>query len=177
MTDSIALGPDGQVNHALAVLRAQTSAGVLTPHVKFLPGVSFHADPALEMEGQYRSAEGRILDIEARPTGQGAWCALHLSMPARDLRPYGALGFALRSAAPDTQVLRACLRSGNPGGFVDCFFPKHVLVRPDESSHVDAIAVTGRPDLPIEADWRELILFLPAKAFDLSLIDLRVFLV
>jgi len=177
MTDSIALGVDGQVNHTLAVLRQQTREGALEEQVEFLPGVALLADPALQLGGQYRSLEGRLLELEARPGGEGAWCALHIQMPVHDLRPFGALGFALRSSAPEMQVLRVCLRSGTDDGFVDCLMPKHILVRPEESSHVDALAVTGYPNLPADAPWRELILFLPPKRFDLSLIDLRVFLV
>lgn len=177
MTDSIALGADGQVNHTLAVLRAEVREGELSEHVHFLPGVDLYADPALQLGGHYRSTEGRILDFEARPAGQGDWCALHLQLPARDLRPFGVLGFAMRCSAPELQVLRPCIRSGTEEGFVDCFLTKHVLVRPEESSHVDAVAVADRPNLPLEAPWRELILFLPPHRFDLSVIDLRLFLV
>lgn len=177
MTDNIALGPDGQANHALAVLRAESREGELGEHVHFLPGIDLRADPALQLAGRYRSPEGRILELSARPGGQGSWCALHLGFPAGSLQPYGVLGFALRGAAPQMQVLRACLRSGTEEGFSDCFFDKHVLLRPEESSHVDALQAAGRPGLPPEAPWRELILFLPSAACDLTLTDLRVFLV
>lgn len=177
MTDSIALGPDGQVNHTLAVLRNELREGALDTHVPLLPGIDLHADPALEMAGHYRSPEGRILEIDAQPAGKGEWAALHIALPARDLGSYGALGFALRGAAPDMRVLRACLRSGTGDGFVDCFFDKHILLRSEDSSHVDALAVQERSYLPNEARWRELILFLPPQTFQLSLVDLRVFLV
>lgn len=177
MTDNIALGADGQLNHALAVLRSSTREGELADHVHFLPGLDLRADAALGLAGQYRSTEGRCLDLEARPTGQGSWCALHLGLPARDLQGFGVLGFALRGAAPQMQLIRACLRSGTKAGFTDCFFDKHVLLHPEESSHVDALAIRHHKRLPQEAPWRELILFLPTRAFDLSLIDLRVFLV
>lgn len=177
MTDSIALGPDGQLNHALAVLRQETREGELGSDVEFLPGIKWHADSALELKGRYSSPEGRLLDLDSRPTAHGAWNALHLSLPARDLRPYGALGFALRSASPEIQVVRACIRSGIEGGFEDCFFDKHILVRAEESSHVDVLPTHQQPRLPLEAPWRELILFFPKEPFQMSLIDLRVFLV
>lgn len=177
MVDSIALGPDGQVNHALTILRNDSREGALETHVHFLHGVDLRADPALDLKGQYRSAEGALLELEMHPHGQGDWCALHLVFPAPDLRGHGVLGFALRGAAAQMQVLRACLRSGTPEGFVDCFFDKHVLLHAEESSHVDALPVGHRETLPLEASWRELILFLPPKECDLSLIDLRVFFV
>ena len=87
------------------------------------------------------------------------------------------VGFAARIAAPEILVARACLRSGTEEGFVDCFFDKHLLFRPEEASHVDALPVHHRADLPLRAPWRELILFLPTDDFRLSLIDLRVFVV
>lgn len=177
MTDSIALGPDGQANHTLAVLRNSANKGELAPHVEFMPGFNLHTDPELGLAGQYRSPEGQLLEIDARPTGAGAWNALHLALPADDLRRYGVLGFAMRSASPELLVIRACLRSGIEGGFEDCFFDKHILVRPEASSHVDALALAHRSRLPPEAPWRELVLFLPTRGFRLSLIDLRVFLV
>ncbi len=177
MTDSIALGPDGQVNHTLAVLRNDTSAGALSQDVTFMPGVVLHSDPKLGLAGRYNSPEGRLLEIDAQPTGGGGWNALHIALPARDLRPYGALGFVMRSAAPEMLAIRACLRSGDETRFEDCFFDKHILIRPEESSHVDALPVRHRAHLPPEAGWREIVLFLPTHAFRLSLIDLRVFLV
>lgn len=177
MVDSIALGPDGQVNHALTILRNDSREGALGEHVHFLHGVDLRSDPALDLKGQYRSPEGALLELEMRPEGQGSWCALHLVLPATDLRGCGVLGFALRGAAAQMQVLRVCLRSGTPEGFVDCFFDKHVLLHPEESSHVDALPVGHREALPLEAPWRELILFLPLEACSLSLIDLRLFLV
>ncbi|MFV0383282.1 hypothetical protein [Paracoccus sp. (in: a-proteobacteria)] len=179
MTNSIALGADGELNHTLAVLRQATPAGRLASRTKIMPGISWHADPALELEGNYSSPGGRLLEIETRPRAEGAWNALHLSLPARDLRGCGVLGFALRSATPDMLVLRACLRSGlqSGSGFEDCFFTKHVLVRPEESVHLDALPAHHQPRLPLEAPWRELVLFFPVTAFRFSLIDLRVFLV
>ena len=177
MTDSIALGPDGQVNHALAILRQETREGNLEQDMMFLPGIEWHVDPALELRGHYASLEGRILEIDSQPQAQGGWNALHLSLPAGDLRPYGVCGFALRGSSPEFQVVRACLRSGVESGFEDCFFDKHILVRPEESSHVDALPALSQSRLPLEAPWRELILFFPVVPFQMSLIDLRVFLV
>lgn len=178
MIDNIALGADGQANHALAVMRSQTSEGDLGSHVDFLPGVMLHADPALELSGRYRSPEGRLLELDARtgPT-PGGWVGLHVALPAEDLRNAGALGFAARIAAPEILIVRSCLRSGTPGGFEDCFFDKHLLFRPEEASHVDVLPVHHRDSLPVRAPWRELVFFLPATAFQLSLIDLRIFVV
>lgn len=178
MFNSIALGPDGQTNHTLDVLRGKVRKGTLSDRVKFLPGVSLHADPALQLTGHYTSPKGRLLELDAHMGGSGSWIGLHLALPARTLKGFGVLGFAARASASETTVLRACLRSGGKeDGFTDCFFDKHLLLRPEEASHLDALPVGYRDELPTEAEWRELILFLPTETFRLSLIDLRVFLV
>lgn len=178
MADSIALGPDGQANHTLDILRAEVREAPLTTDVELLPGLSLHADPALEIEGTCRSPEGCILELDARSgTGRGEWFGLHLGLPATDLGNRGVLGFAARIAAPEVQLVRACVRSGVEGGFVDCFFDKHLLFYPEEASHLDALPVHQRDALPLEARWRELILFLPPESFRLSLLDLRLFIV
>ncbi|MEN9063025.1 hypothetical protein [Ponticoccus litoralis] len=100
-----------------------------------------------------------------------------MRLPAEKLHHVGTIGFAARIAAPEVFVARAALRSGGPDGFVDCFFDKHLLFRPEEASHVDAIPVHYREPVPAEAAWRELILFLPTHSFRLSIIDLRLFVV
>lgn len=178
MTDSMTPGADGQANHTLAILREDTRDGALASDVDFLPGLALHADPALELSGTFHSPKGRILEFDAR-TGpnRGEWLGLHVALPAGDLTRSGILGFAARVSAPEIMVMRACLRSGTATGFVDCFFDKHILVRPDEASHLDALSVQYRDQVPKLAPWRELVFFLPTTDFRLSLIDLRTFIV
>lgn len=178
MTDSMTPGADGQANHALAVMREGTYDGVLTQDVDFLPGLALHADPALALSGSFTSPQGRILDIDAHMGPKpGNWLGLHVSLPAHDLRQTGVLGFAARISAPEIMVVRACLRSGAADGFVDCFFDKHLMLRPEEASHLDALPLHYRDQIPMQAPWRELVLFLPTHDFRLSLIDLRTFIV
>lgn len=177
MVDSIALGADGQANHTLSLLRASDAQGPLSADTKLVPGLWLNADPALGLGGSFSSPAGRLLEISATTANPGNWIGLHATLPVDDLSGVGVIGFAARIAAPDTHIVRACIRSGTENGFEDCFFDKHLLFRPEEASHLDAIAVGRRLDLPDRAPWRELILFLPTQSFDLSLIDLRVFVV
>jgi hypothetical protein len=177
MTDSLDLGPDGQLNQALALLRGDEKEGALSDRMDFAAGVTLRADPALELGGRYASPAGQLIAFEAEVAGRGGWCGLHLGLPARDLSDRGMLGFACRSAAPEIRVIQPCLRSGTADGFEDCFFDKHILSQPEESSHVDILPVGRRARFPVEAPWRELILFLPLASFRWSLIDLRVFVI
>ena len=178
MTDSIALGPDGQANHTLALLRGEDRDGSLSSEMVFVPGLRLHADPVLEASGTWRSPKGRLLEFNLTSgSGHGGWCGLHVTVPATDLERTGVLGFAARIAAPEMHVARACLRSGTPDGFVDCFFDKHLLFHPEEASHLDALPVHHRDNIPPSAPWREIVIFLPTTSFRLSVTDLRVFVV
>ncbi|KAA8610014.1 hypothetical protein [Salipiger aestuarii] len=177
MTDSIAIGADGQANHLLERLRATATEGALASDVHFLPGLDLHADPLLGLGGTWRSPRGRLLELDARAAAPGGWCALHLALPLATTRGKRVLGFAARLAAREILVARACLRSSIEGGFVDCFFDKHLLFSAEEASHVDALHLELHEDIPQQAAWRELILFLPPQSFRLSLIDWRVFAV
>jgi hypothetical protein len=177
MTDSIRIGPDAHSNSLLAQLREGQSEGEIGNEVDFLPGVILRADPALGISGRYSSPAGRLLDLEVSCAEAGDWFALHVNLPAHDLGECGVIGFACRGSAATVEVIRPCLRSGTANGFVDCFFDKHVLMQPEERTHLDALAVHHREALPVTAPWRELVLFLPTKGFRLSLGDLRVFAV
>ena len=170
--------PDVQVNQDLAAWRAGTAEGALADTVAFQPGLTLHADPALGLSGTYRSPLDRLLELETKMSGDGAWLGLHLGLPLRDLSGFGVVGFAARTSAGSMALIRACLRSGlDEGGFQDVFFDKHLLTRPEESAHLDALHLPQVPDVALQAPWRELVFFLPTQDCHLSLIDLRVFTV
>lgn len=181
----VALSPggDGAANSALSLMRCTSHDQPLGHEATFVPGVSLRAAPSLTLSGRLTSPVGAILEIDAQLSqGKGAgkddgWIALHVAMPARDMRGLGVFGFVARMRSDETRALRACLRSGTADGFVDAFFEKHILIRPDETSHLDALPLTLRHDVPHDAPWREFIIFLPVATFRICLIDLRIFLV
>lgn len=177
MTDSITIGADGQANQTLAQLRAEQRTGELAAETALLPGLRFHADPALNLSGRWASEPDKLLDMQVDIPGIGGWVGLHLSLPVASTRGRGIIGFAARIQTPKIFVARACLRSGRENGFVDCFFEKHLLFTPEESSHVDVLQIALRDTIPEDAPWRELILFLPTESFRMSLIDWRIFVV
>jgi len=177
MVDNLSLGADGQVNYALSVLRNQTSKGKLVNRVELLPGIGLQIDPALKVSGHFNSPEGWLLEIDATAHGEGNWLGLHLKLPASDLSDVGVFGFVARTAAPEVEAARACMRSGIEGGFVDCFFDKHIFMQSEETCHVDVLQLDRKDTIPTTAPWRELIIFFPPESFRATLIDLRVFLV
>jgi hypothetical protein len=177
MTNDLRIGPDAAANQALSHVAWAETHGDLTERVEIGRGLHLHADPALRLEGTWRSPRGRIVEIDSRPRGTGHWLGLHLALSAGDLSRMAVLGFACRTVAAEAQVLNPCLRSGTMDGFVDSFFDKNVLSRPVEAAHVDAFSLDLRDDVPTKAPWREIVLFLPVAPISWSLIDMRVFIV
>ncbi len=169
--------PDASVAPALAAMRGTIYEGKITDTTRFQPGLELHADPALKIGGRVRSPSGRLLELEVTASGTGDWIALHVELTAPDLSEYAFLGFACRHSAPVEQMIRPCLRSGIDGGFVDCFFDKHLLAMPEPLNHVDALHIQTRRAIPETALWRELVLFLPKQDFHWHLHDLRVFVI
>lgn len=172
------IDPDAPLAPALAALRQDRSdGGGLADFVKLLPGLALHADPALGVGGRWTSPAGRLLELEVTTQGPGTWIGLHVALLAADLTGAAWIGFVCRSAAPAEVMVRPCLRSGTEDGFTDVFFDKHILADPEPRSHVDAIHLPICRTLPETAPWRELVLFLPRKAFRWHLHDLRPFVI
>ncbi|WP_304617579.1 hypothetical protein [Paracoccus sp. (in: a-proteobacteria)] len=138
-------------------------------------GLTLHADPALQLGGEWRSPSGRVLELALRPRAAGAWLGLHLALDLPDLAGLRFLGLAARAVAPDEVLIRACLRSGLPeGGFRDHFMPRHWLAHDEAATHHDLIHLPSQNALPVQAPWRELVLFLPCRPLDLHLHDLAI---
>lgn len=178
MTDNVATGPDADFNYALQLLRSSQTSGEIQAQTEIQPGLALHADPALQASGSWRSPAGRLFELEVTTGGEGGWFGLHMRLGGISLSQAGLIGIACRGTSPTIEAVRVCIRSGRPeGGFDDCFFPKRILTHPDASSHLDALQISQQPELPPEAPWRELILFLPLHSFRLDLHDLRLFIV
>jgi hypothetical protein len=158
-------------------MRDAAPKGSIADTTEFLPGLSLHADPSLRISGQWSSPVGRLLELDLRMTGRGAWIGLHVALQAEDLAGYDWLGYTYRGVAPQEVLIRACLRSGTQAGFRDCFFDKHVLTTSETGNHVDALHLPTRHEIPDMAPWRELVLFLPRQDFRWHLHDLRLFLI
>ena len=114
------------------------------------------------------AAESLSLELE-EPT------SLNIALGEFDQSHRDILGLVCKTQAEDTVTLRACLRSGVEGGFIDAFFGKRVVSYHSTSTHADLIKLEERDDIPPQAPWRELVLFFPPDLRQLQLIDLRLF--
>lgn len=170
------LGPCAPFNQALARLQDSTGGGPVSGSTPLDEGLKLHADPALQAGGRWRSPAGRLLELDLETAGPGEWIGLHLDLGPLDLLPFRYAGLACRSAAAGHEAIRPCLRAGLPGGgFSDCFFPRHILARAEPGDHMDTLHLPSCPQLPLDAEWFELVLFLPPRSCRLELHDLRLF--
>lgn len=169
------MAPDQALNSRLAAWRGKARAGRLESHVALTEEMSLQADPALQLRGSYSAGKDSFLTLKAEMPGAGSWFALHISLPPDTAaQPFGLLGYAARFRSEETHVISVALRSGQEAGFVDCFFDKHLLMRPEEACAHDALTPGAQRELPAYAPWRELVFFFPLKACRISLLDLRV---
>ena len=174
--EALDFAPAAAAAATLAVLREGSAGGEIAGETELAPGLTLRPDPYGRTGGRYASPAGRLLEIETEVDEPGHWLGLHLSLGGGSLAPYGAIGFFCRSNAAAAMVVRPCLRSGLPeGGGLDCFFPRHIVAHAGASDHLDALVIGRAEPLPLEAPWRELILFLPTRDFSWGLQDLRVF--
>ena len=180
MINNLLLGPDAQAQSALQMLRAGTGAGVISAGRTDLPyGLFLSNDPEAAIAGRYRSDVGQLLSLQTAPAAGRTprWQALHIPLGPADLTQAAVMGVVARSQAPTSITTRIALRSKRGDSFADVFFGKTLISFAEPSTHLDAIELDRVPDIPAEADWRDLILFFQGGALELDLLDLRFFIV
>jgi hypothetical protein len=175
MEHNVDFGAEAQANHALAVLRALEVDAVVAPDDRFAPGIFLSVDPASDTKIKLTSRPGELMTLDFTTKRPGQWLSLNIALGEFDQSHRDILGLVCKTRAEDTVTLRACLRSGVEGGFIDAFFGKRVVSYNATSTHADLIKLEERDDIPPQAPWRELVLFFPPDLRQLQLIDLRLF--
>ncbi|MFN3526082.1 MAG: hypothetical protein ACK4YU_08315 [Paracoccus sp. (in: a-proteobacteria)] len=180
MTNNILTGPDAQARFVLQMLRTQDSKGTIGPGDNPLSEGSFLSiDPEAGVTGRYQSTPGEVVSLTMQPaTGKKPrWQGYHIPLGPFDMSEAGVFGVVARSIAPASVTTRICLRSGRDGQFTDSFLPKTMVSFSQASTHLDVLDLSNAPDVPRRAQWRELILFFRPGPVELTLQDLRLFLV
>jgi len=175
MEHNLDFGAEAQGSHTLAILRAHSQQGPLTSDTRFSPGVFLSTDPDSDTSCQIHSEPGMLLELTAKGRRPGKWLSLNIELGAMDLSQRSVFGVMCKSRSEDIQTLKICLRSGVEGGFQDVFFGKRMISYNEESTHADLLKLVDYPDVPAQAPWRELILFLPPELRQLKLTDLALF--
>lgn len=179
MTDNLFLGPDAQTRFSLQMLRAHEGRGKISgDRTLVMDGIFLSTDPDAKITGDYSASAANLLKLRMRPgKGPARWQGLHVVMGPVDLSDAAVIGVVARSQAPLSFTTRICLRSGGGGQFIDTFFPKTMVSFAQASTHLDVLEIARLPDLPRQAQWRDLILFFQGSDVDLELLDLRFFTV
>lgn len=178
MTDNILIGPDAHSRFTLQMLRHHEGAGDL--HSGSLPvtdGVSLSTDAEAEVVGDYCCRADNMIQVRMDAAEGRRWQALHIHLGDVNLANAGVLGIVARSVAPASTTTRLCIRSGNDDQFMDTFFSKTMVSFAQPSTHMDVMDIAAMPDLPRQAQWRDLILFFRAGDISIDLLDLRFFVV
>ncbi|MAW08318.1 MAG: hypothetical protein CME61_08580 [Halobacteriovoraceae bacterium] len=177
MTNNLNFGVDADANHALAILRASELDQSAVSDEPIVPGVFLSFDPESGTTGQIRSNANRLLNFTGQAARPARWLSLNIKLGACDLSQSSIFGFVCKTRSDVTMSFNACLRSGLGDGFSDVFFGKRIVSFNQPSTHVDLFKLDERDDIPLKANWRELLLFFPTELEQIDLVDLRLFVV
>lgn len=175
MEHNLDFGAEAQANHALAVLRAQSFDRKVASGEQFSPGVFVLLDEESDTSVHATSQPGTLLDLSFKTRRPSRWLSLNIQMGECDLTGRDIAGFMCKVTSEATMTFRVCVRSGHDGGFQDAFFGKRVISYSAPSTHADLMKLAERDDVPAQAPWRELMLFLPPDVQQISLKDLALF--
>lgn len=174
------LGPDADVRFSLNALRAHEATGSISAEkTVILNGIILSYEAGGKLVGKYRSGRDNILSLSLTCKSHTVphWQCLTVSLNAMDLTGAGVLGVIARSSSPQSTISRFTVRSGRDGDFVDQPFSKSMVSFAAPSTHLDVVEIATAPNLPIQAQWRDLILFFRPGPLEINILDLRVFVV
>lgn len=180
MQDNLFLGPDADIRFALSALRAHEGSGTITAEkTVILNGITLSYSPNGQLQGKYRSGPDNMLSISmtCRSRSFPQWQCLTIPLGAMDLTGAAAIGIIARTSSPQSTLSRFTLRSGRDGDFVDQGFGKSLVSFAAPSTHLDVIEIAKAPSLPLQAQWRDLILFFRPGPLEIEILDLRFFVV
>lgn len=180
MQNNLYIGPDAKARFALTSLRAHEESGPIAEgRTPIVEGIAFVHDAGPGLTGQYRATSGNMLGLSLSSVShpQPGWQCLTVALGPMNLTGAAVIGVVLRTQAPQSTVTRITLRSGREQTFVDQSFDKAMVSFSQASTHVDMIEIASAPYVPIEADWRDLMLFFRPGSLEIDILDLRFFVV
>lgn len=165
----------GDVNERIAELMARNTQGNVPIGRDLGAGIRMDQDPQQERSLQICSPAGSVVHLQATQNSDSRWTALHFKLGGLDLSGIDVLGVVVQSQSRrSTALSRIALRSGNQHQFRDFFFEKHLASVQDGGLHIDICRLDDlEHQIPIAAEWRELIIFFPEKELDLTISKVR----
>ncbi|GGO30449.1 hypothetical protein GCM10010991_15320 [Gemmobacter aquaticus] len=180
MQSNLFLGPDADGRFALSALRAYEATGTISSEkTVILNGITLSYGGGGQLRGKYVSRRDNMLSLSltCRSRSLPQWQCLTVPLGAMDLTGAAAIGIIVRSWSDQSTVSHFALRSGRDGDFVDQAFGKTMVSFAAASTHLDVIEIAKAPNLPIQAQWRDLVLFFRPGPLEIELLDLRFFVV
>jgi hypothetical protein len=173
MAQAIDQTPDSHLAATLTALRGLTFDGFVADTQHLVPGVFFSLDPEGKTAVHVDSLPGNLLAMRVEVERPGRWLSLNMGVGDANLAGCRIVSFACKSDARTGTQFRVCLRSGVAGGYRDAFFPKTVICGAGTSIHMDVLDLT-KHDVPIDAPWREIVIFFEPYSMALTLQDFRL---
>ncbi len=169
-------------------LRDRREAGPVVPGRHIVPGVWIAADTQTgRLAAETAPVPGALLGLAMRVEAPGRWLSLNCALAATSgatgtpapapVAPGSVLGLAAALSADAPMQLGVSIRSGHAGGHLDARFADRLEVGRDPMVSVALLPVTDAtfpPELPA---WRNLMLHLPFRDLQLTVYDLRLFVV
>jgi len=186
MVDSLNVSQDSHINHIVELSKKTNNSGKIHNNAKISADIYFSVDTDANVSGEFTSGDGKVVSIRYYNSSESIhgnkiiprWIAVHFRLGEISLKNKTAIGVVIKSEAPTAVTMRACLRSGSGGTFLDEFFSKHIVSYQNSSTHLDILKIEDFPEqFPLEKADRDLILFLPPQDSSLTISDLRVFIV
>lgn len=165
-----------EVNERIKALIASNKVGEITVGLDLARGIRIEQDGENPRDIAATSPAGSLIRLRASENENSRWMALHIMLGPLDLQYLDILGLVVHSSETGRASASAvCLRSGNGNDFRDFFLEKHLVSTLQSSMHVDLARLADHPEIPLNAEWRDLILFFPKKEVDLTITKLSIF--
>lgn len=176
--NNLLTGPDAQARFVLQSLKAHEGTGEIQGKNTYVTDdVFFSNDPEAEIQGEYVSRKSEMLSLRMKPNTELVpnWQALHMKLGELNLTDAMLFGVAIKSRSKASITARLCLRSMWDDEFLDTFLPKTLVSFSEPSVHLDILELEKIPNLPRNAQRRDLILFFRVGEVDVDLQDIRLF--
>ena len=98
--DNLDLGPDAQVNHAIALLRSGEAHVSLADGVTLAPGVFLAVDAEGDVSGKVSIGDDSLVSLDYTVRDEPRWISMHVGMGGVDLGQAAIFGIGFVTGSP-----------------------------------------------------------------------------
>jgi hypothetical protein len=104
--DNLKLGPDAQLNHAIALLQTARASVPLADGKVVSPGVFLSVDPEGDVSGEVSIGRDGLIALNYTVLKKPRWLAVHMTMGGVDLRQAAIIGVVCKPHAQEASTFR-----------------------------------------------------------------------